>query len=222
MAGGGGGRRAARVESRHRLGLRRRPGRSFGRPRAGPARPAADCAGPHRVDGAGGRGGHAGHGAGPRHAATAGRRAAGAGRAGRAGCSGSPAAPQTQSRQPARTARQPARRPGAVVLHDVHRARRRPDAGAGPHPPLPQRQPCPPDHRLRFTGAGAGRSGRSHRSNVGRHRAGGDIRGLAGAQQDSAIITIGIAPKLWYRSCLVTFMVAQTWLSPRSKDSAGG
>lgn len=188
MAGGGGGRRAARAESRHRLGFRRRPGRSLGRQCASPARPAADCAGPHRVDGAGGRRGHAGHGAGPRHAAAAGRCTGGAGGAGSAGdaggagCSGAPAAPQTQTRPPVRTARRPPSRPGAMVLHDVHRARRRPDAGAGHHPPLPQRQPCAPDHRLRLAGAGAGRSGRSHCGDAGCHRVGEHVGGLAGTQ----------------------------------------
>lgn len=227
MGGGGGGGRPARAESCHRLGVRRRTGLALGRPQASAGRGAADCCGPHCVGGAGGRCGHAGHGDGPRHAAGAGGRpahpghggagaGAGAGTgAGSAGCCGPPPAPH------ARRSPQSAGRPrgaGPVVLHHIHRARRRADAGAGAHPALPQQRPRQGDHGHRLARAGAGRRGRPHRRHAGRH----GCDGLAGLLQVCAIITMRGPPGLWYRTTLITFMVAQTCLSPRSKDSAGG
>ena len=208
MAGGGGGRRAARAESRHRLGLRRRPGRSLGRQCASPARTAADSRRPHRVRGAGGRCGHAGHGDEPRHAPAAGRRAAGAdgvGGAGGAGQGRASAGPQAQTGPPA--GRQG--RVGAVVLHDVHRAWRRPDAGPSPDSALPKRRPGAPDHSHRIAGAGSGRRLRAHRRDARRGRLDG-VTGVVGLPKDSATITGRITPILWYRAYPVTFMVAQT------------
>ena len=202
MAGGGGGRRAAWAEPSHRLGLRRRAGFALRRPRANPARAAADRRRPHRVRGAGGGCGHAGHVDGPRHAPAAGRCAVlayGADSAGRAGGAGGakPPGQGCASAGPRMQTGPPAHRPGragAVVLHDVHRARRRPDAGARTDSALPQRRPGAADHRHRLAGAGDGRGLRAHRRHACRCRPDGDgghlgSPGLAGLPQDSATIT---------------------------------
>lgn len=221
MAGGGGGRRTAWAESRHRLVLRGRARPARAGPQAGLARAAADCGRPCCIGGAGGRCGGAGHEHGPDHALDAGGRGPGAGvgagtggidqvrHIGCIGCIGyighanRPASPASHTNSTGPTGASCA---GAVVLRHVHRARRRLDAGAGAHPDLPQHRPCWADHRIRLARAGASRRGHPHRGDARSHR---NYR-FYNMQQVCAIITARSAPCLWYRSAPITFMVAQT------------
>lgn len=59
---------------------------------------------------------------------------------------------------------------GALILHDVDRARRRIDAGAGTHPPLPERHAGSGNHCIGFNDPGARRRGGSHRGDAHGHR----------------------------------------------------
>ena len=126
------------------------------------SRPDADRGRARRVDRGRGRRGGARRVDGPRRASGRGVRAA-------RGCRAAPpVAPHGTAGPGARRAC----RTGAVVVHDVHRARRRADAGAGADPAVHRRRAGPRDHCIRLAGAGPRRDRRPHGGDARRHRCG--------------------------------------------------
>jgi len=165
MARGRRGRRPSRAAPCDRVDVCGRLGGAFTRSEAGAARLDADRGRARHIGSA--CGGHGGTRPvdGSRFAANRGRRAACHPR----GDSSVWPHRQAGTGRPHRT--------GALVLHDVHRARRRPDAGARADTALHGRRPGTGDHRLGLADAGGRGRRRSHGGDARRHRHGGH-RGL--------------------------------------------
>ena len=155
-----GGWRPSRAEPCHRLDACRCLGRAVAQSGAGVAGLGADRGRTRRIGRAGGRRGGIRPVDGSRCAASSGGWAAGC----RRGIS--TVGPQNQAGPDAGRSC----RVGALVLHDVHRARRRIDAGAGANSAVHGRRTSPRDHHIWLAAAGArGRRG-SRRGDARRHR----------------------------------------------------
>lgn len=163
MAGGGGNGSPSWLEPRQRMDLGRRLGRALGWPRAGATGPGADCRGAPCVSCAGGRRSGVGRGAGPLLDAGV------VGRTVRRCRACLPVGPPAQGHL--RTGR--ACRAGALVFHDVDRARCRLDAGAGFCSPMCRGGFGCGFHRIGTSGAGTGGGGNPHCGHARHYRCGG-------------------------------------------------
>lgn len=160
LAGGGRGGRPPWAEPRHRLDAGCRLGRAFAQPGATAAGPGADRGRARRVGRAGGWRSGIRHDSGSLLVASPG------GWAIRRRRDPSPVWPPTQGGARAGGAR----RADALVLHDVHRARRRLDVGAGADSALCRGCIGTRDERIGPAGAGDHGARRAYSSDACRHR----------------------------------------------------
>lgn len=164
MADGCGERRPSWAQPRYRLDVRGGLGIALGRSVAGATRTDADRWRTCGIDRTGGHSRGVRRIDGPCRAPGHGRRVARDCRAGASvGTTVPPSRPASAWPRPGRTCR-----PGALVFHDVHRTRRRIDAGPCAGPPVHGERAGTGNHRIRCAGAGSRGGGDSH---------GGDARG---------------------------------------------